>query len=114
MSLQGVRRRQQYGTAGGGQFEREKEAELYKLGSPKRPAMLTVKSEQRKTALQEICDQNGWYCDIIIDADAEEDIADLEALQNPPEPAKSEKVAKRNDPCPCGSGKKYKHCHGKK
>jgi hypothetical protein len=22
-----------------------------------------------------------------------------------------EKVG-RNDPCPCGSGKKYKHCHG--
>jgi len=20
----------------------------------------------------------------------------------------------RNDPCPCGSGKKYKQCHGKK
>ncbi|MCK5761666.1 MAG: SEC-C domain-containing protein, partial [Candidatus Izimaplasma sp.] len=20
---------------------------------------------------------------------------------------------KRNDPCPCGSGKKYKHCHGR-
>ena len=19
----------------------------------------------------------------------------------------------RNDPCPCGSGKKYKNCHGK-
>jgi preprotein translocase subunit SecA len=18
----------------------------------------------------------------------------------------------RNDPCPCGSGRKYKHCHG--
>jgi preprotein translocase subunit SecA len=25
---------------------------------------------------------------------------------------KSTKVG-RNDPCPCGSGKKYKHCHGK-
>ena len=24
----------------------------------------------------------------------------------------AEKVG-RNDPCPCGSGKKYKHCHGK-
>ncbi|MBU6459928.1 MAG: preprotein translocase subunit SecA [Proteobacteria bacterium] len=26
-----------------------------------------------------------------------------------------EKIAKvgRNDPCPCGSGRKYKHCHGK-
>jgi preprotein translocase subunit SecA len=23
-----------------------------------------------------------------------------------------EKVG-RNDPCPCGSGKKYKNCHGK-
>src|SRR5665647_2314987 len=25
------------------------------------------------------------------------------------------KVARvgRNEPCPCGSGKKYKHCHGK-
>jgi preprotein translocase subunit SecA len=19
----------------------------------------------------------------------------------------------RNDPCPCGSGKKFKHCHGR-
>ena len=26
-------------------------------------------------------------------------------------PASSQKVG-RNDPCPCGSGKKFKHCHG--
>jgi preprotein translocase subunit SecA len=26
-------------------------------------------------------------------------------------PAHSEKIG-RNEPCPCGSGKKYKHCHG--
>ena len=26
--------------------------------------------------------------------------------------AKTQKVG-RNDPCPCGSGKKYKHCHGR-
>ena len=25
---------------------------------------------------------------------------------------RSEKKIGRNDPCPCGSGKKYKHCHG--
>jgi preprotein translocase subunit SecA len=30
----------------------------------------------------------------------------------PGEPAQSAKV-QRNAPCPCGSGKKYKHCHGK-
>jgi preprotein translocase subunit SecA len=29
------------------------------------------------------------------------------------EPARSSRVAGRNDPCPCGSGKKYKKCCGK-
>ncbi|MEZ2457976.1 preprotein translocase subunit SecA [Salinicoccus roseus] len=29
------------------------------------------------------------------------------------EPAKKEMKVGRNDPCPCGSGKKYKNCHGK-
>jgi preprotein translocase subunit SecA len=29
------------------------------------------------------------------------------------QPVKSTKSAGRNDPCPCGSGKKYKKCHGK-
>ena len=28
------------------------------------------------------------------------------------EPIRVEKLAGRNDPCPCGSGKKFKHCHG--
>ena len=30
-----------------------------------------------------------------------------------PMPLHAEKKAGRNDPCPCGSGKKYKNCHGK-
>ncbi len=30
-----------------------------------------------------------------------------------PQPVKAEKKVGRNEPCPCGSGKKYKHCHGK-
>ena len=29
------------------------------------------------------------------------------------EPIRVEKKVGRNDPCPCGSGKKYKNCHGK-
>ena len=29
------------------------------------------------------------------------------------QPVKVEKKVGRNEPCPCGSGKKYKHCHGK-
>ena len=30
-----------------------------------------------------------------------------------PQPVRVEKKVGRNDPCPCGSGKKYKHCHGR-
>ncbi len=30
-----------------------------------------------------------------------------------PMPAKAAPRIGRNDPCPCGSGKKYKNCHGK-
>ncbi|HQN98062.1 MAG TPA: preprotein translocase subunit SecA [Bacteroidales bacterium] len=30
-----------------------------------------------------------------------------------PAPVKVEKRVGRNDPCPCGSGKKYKNCHGR-
>jgi preprotein translocase subunit SecA len=35
--------------------------------------------------------------------------------QHPPKalPADAGPKIGRNDPCPCGSGKKYKHCHGK-
>ena len=29
------------------------------------------------------------------------------------EPVRVEKTVGRNDPCPCGSGKKFKNCHGK-
>jgi len=29
------------------------------------------------------------------------------------QPKKAKKEPGRNDPCPCGSGKKYKHCCGR-
>jgi preprotein translocase subunit SecA len=41
------------------------------------------------------------------------------AEETPPEPRKAQPAVRhtekvgRNDPCPCGSGKKYKHCHGR-
>jgi preprotein translocase subunit SecA len=33
--------------------------------------------------------------------------------QQKAQPVRVEKKVGRNDPCPCGSGKKFKHCHGK-
>jgi preprotein translocase subunit SecA len=35
-----------------------------------------------------------------------------EAAPRPQQPATTEKTVGRNDPCPCGSGRKYKKCHG--
>ncbi|GAB4059649.1 preprotein translocase subunit SecA [Uliginosibacterium sediminicola] len=44
-------------------------------------------------------------------ADYDEVLAD--AATSKPEPVQSPLArVGRNDPCPCGSGKKYKHCHG--
>jgi preprotein translocase subunit SecA len=51
-------------------------------------------------------------------ADYEEALAataadgDVAVAAAPPFTRAGEKVG-RNDPCPCGSGKKYKHCHGR-
>ncbi|CAI0975194.1 preprotein translocase subunit SecA [Serratia grimesii] len=33
--------------------------------------------------------------------------------EDPDAPASAERKVGRNDPCPCGSGKKYKQCHGR-
>ena len=33
--------------------------------------------------------------------------------QQKPQPYTAEKMPGRNDPCPCGSGKKFKNCHGR-
>ncbi|MDR2195138.1 MAG: preprotein translocase subunit SecA [Gallionellaceae bacterium] len=47
-------------------------------------------------------------------ADYDEALGQPDAAQSSPQPfvRDSEKVG-RNDPCPCGSGKKYKQCHGR-
>ena len=33
--------------------------------------------------------------------------------QQPVQPIRRENLPGRNEPCPCGSGKKFKHCHGR-
>ncbi|MBR5777319.1 MAG: preprotein translocase subunit SecA [Bacteroidales bacterium] len=43
----------------------------------------------------------------------EQTSAQRTAEREKPQPVHVEKKVGRNDPCPCGSGKKYKNCHGK-
>ncbi len=47
-------------------------------------------------------------------ADYDEALGTTADAEKPAQPQvrQGEKIG-RNDPCPCGSGKKYKHCHGK-
>ncbi len=55
---------------------------------------------------------NGWDCVIKVNSEQDENIRHLDILQNKLITAVSSKMANRNDPCPCQSGKKYKKCCG--
>ena len=84
-----------------------------KLGTEKKPAVVTVKTKKRMAEVAKIFEDNGWKYTIELDKDKPEDISDLELLLNWPKPTEAEKKVGRNEPCPCGSGKKYKKCCGK-
>lgn len=57
-----------------------------------------------------LCDERGWKIIVGIEPDKPEDISDLERLLNPPTTIRSKPRVGRNDPCPCGSGLKFKKC----
>jgi len=84
-----------------------------KLGSEKQPAMARVKSQKRAEEILSICTRHGWKVIVGIEPNKPEDISDVERLLHPPEAAQAQTRVGRNDPCPCGSGKKYKKCCGR-
>jgi SWIM/SEC-C metal-binding protein len=83
-----------------------------RLGTERKPAVVTVQTEERKKEIESIFEKNGWQYTVELEPDKPEDILDLEMLQNNPKPKTVEKKIGRNDPCSCGSGKKYKKCCG--
>ncbi len=91
-------------------FNGKKEA---KLGTEKNPAVVRVQTEKRLKEVASILEENAWKYTIGLEPDKPEDITDLEILLNPPTVKIAEKKVGRNEPCPCGSGKKYKKCCGK-
>ncbi len=85
---------------------------MSKLGTQKQPVVARVKSQKRAEEIVSICDTKGWKVIVGIEPNKPEDISDIERLLNPPEAAKAQVKSGRNEPCPCGSGKKYKRCCG--
>ncbi|MBU4175922.1 MAG: SEC-C domain-containing protein [Actinobacteria bacterium] len=86
---------------------------MAKLGTNKHPAVVRVESLERAGEVLSICNDHGWQAIVGIEPDKPEDISDVERLLNPPEPVKFQAKVGRNEPCPCGSGKKYKKCCGR-
>ena len=84
-----------------------------KLGTEKNPAVVKVKTKARFKEVTSLFEENGWHYTIEVEPDKPEDIVDLERLLNPQVPKQAEKKVGRNEPCPCGSGLKYKKCCGK-
>jgi SWIM/SEC-C metal-binding protein len=83
-----------------------------KSGSKKYPLQLTVSSEQRKADMAALVAEHELFADIQVseDGDTEENLAELMALVNRTETLQVTKTPGRNEPCSCGSGKKYKNC----
>ncbi len=69
---------------------------------------------QKRRAEQEIEKQRGQLQDHLRSAQAShgDEVSAAEAQKKAPVTADGKKVG-RNDPCPCGSGKKYKNCCGR-
>jgi len=84
-----------------------------KLGTAKNPAIVSVQTEERVNELESVFEKNGWKYKIELEPDKPESINDLEILLNPLKTMAAKKKVGRNEPCQCGSGKKYKKCCGK-
>ncbi|MBA3472767.1 MAG: SEC-C domain-containing protein [Rubrobacter sp.] len=83
-----------------------------KLGSSKHPAVVRVQTTRRAQEILSVCNSNDWKAVVGVEPDEPEDIADVEKLLNPLTPSRNPVKVGRNDPCPCGSGRKYKKCCG--
>ncbi|GAA3930090.1 PBPRA1643 family SWIM/SEC-C metal-binding motif protein [Litoribacillus peritrichatus] len=83
-----------------------------KPGTEDSPLTLIVTSEERKAEVETLLSENELFGTIEVNPETPEDIKELEALINTPKTQVFEKKPNRNDPCSCGSGKKYKKCCG--
>jgi len=83
---------------------------VVKAGSSEAPLTLIVNSDARKTEIELLLQENALFANIEVNKDVAEDIRELDAILNKPKTTMFAKKPKRNDPCSCGSGKKYKKC----
>lgn len=84
-----------------------------RLGTKKNPAAVSVQTEEREKEVAAVFAEHGWHCTIAVEPEKPEDVSDLDLLLNPQQTVVAENKVGRNEPCPCGSGLKFKKCCGK-
>jgi SWIM/SEC-C metal-binding protein len=80
------------------------------LGSKKHPAVARVKTEERAQELLEQFTARGKHIIIELTPDQPEYVASSERALSQAQPSTAVPKIGRNEPCPCGSGKKFKKC----
>tara|TARA_B110000090_G_scaffold38939_1_gene43082 strand:+ start:250 stop:582 length:333 start_codon:yes stop_codon:yes gene_type:complete len=83
-----------------------------KLGSEKNPLTLNVNNDKRKLEVETLVADNQLFADITLDSTLDENINELNVILNKPSTTTFDKTPNRNDPCSCGSERKYKKCCG--
>ncbi|EEX92104.1 hypothetical protein VIOR3934_16521 [Vibrio orientalis CIP 102891 = ATCC 33934] len=81
-----------------------------KAGTEEAPINIVVPTEVRKQEVEAITQEHSIFANITVDGSQEENTIELDTLLNKATPTVFEKKPNRNDPCCCGSGKKYKKC----
>lgn len=80
------------------------------IGTHANPARARVKTEDRAFELLALCQDRRIQLVVELAPDEPEDIADIEQALIEREPIIAAPKIGRNEPCPCGSGKKFKKC----
>jgi preprotein translocase subunit SecA len=89
------------------QIKRESVRVLTAVQVPTKEEIEAQEEARRQQAVEQLAQAQATHETA---ASSDDDSAD--AAPDRPMPAVSHKVG-RNEPCPCGSGKKYKQCHGR-
>jgi len=84
---------------------------MARLGSKQRPAVVRVRTQDRADELLDLCSRHDWHLIAGVEPNADEDITDVLKLLHPENfTRRVGHQPRRNEPCPCGSGAKYKKC----
>ena len=80
------------------------------IGTHKKPAVVRVQTVERAQEVIDFCNEHGIQAIVGVEPDKSEDITDVERALVARQPKPLAPKIGRNDPCPCGSGQKFKKC----